>query len=139
MASEEKWEWGARRQLVWTGFVWDTVSFKLFVPEEKLVRVENLMKELLEKRNELVKVRMIAKVAGMLGSFTLAMGNVARFYSRGMLSQVAGVVSKDGWESLCIPDERVIEELRFWETNVRKLNGWRMRASEDVVYCRDVF
>ena len=55
LASEEKSEWGARRQLVWTGFVWDTVSFKLFIPEEKLVRVESLMKELLEKKSEAVK------------------------------------------------------------------------------------
>ena len=117
--------------------MWDTVSFKLFVPEEKLARVESLMKELLEKKSEVVKVRMIAKVAGMLGSFTLAMGNVARFYTRGMLSQVAEVVNRDGWESQCIPDSRVIGELTFWETSLRRLNGWRMRASEDVVYCKD--
>ena len=52
--------------------MWDTVSFKLFVPEEKLLRAESLIRELLEKRKELVKVRAIAKIAGMLGSFTLA-------------------------------------------------------------------
>ena len=38
---------------------------------------------------------------------------------------------------VCVSLTRVIEELRFWETNVRKLNGWRMRASEDAVYCKD--
>ena len=29
LASEEKSEWGARRNIIWTGFVWDTVNFKL--------------------------------------------------------------------------------------------------------------
>ena len=54
-----------------------------------------------------------------------------------MLSQVAKVVSKEGWESSCVPDDRVLEELRFWESNIRKMNGWTMRVSEDVIYCKD--
>ena len=49
LASEEKSEWGARRNVVWTGFVWDTVGFKFWVTEEKLVRVEGLLEELWKK------------------------------------------------------------------------------------------
>ena len=82
---------------------------------------------MLEKSTEPVKVRRIAKVAGLIGSFFLAMGNVARFYSRGMLTQVARVVNKEGWESVCVPDEKVVAELRFWEKNLRSLNGWTIR------------
>ena len=110
------------------------MEFKLFVPEEKLQRAEVLIKGMLEKSSKLVEVRKIAKIAGLIGSFTLAMGNAARFYSRGMLSQVARVVNKEGWESLCIPDEKAVGELRFWEKNLRNLNGWTMRVSEDVMY-----
>ena len=89
LASEEKSEWGARRNVVWTGFVWDTVRFKLWVTEEKLARAEELLEGLWKKRGEMVGVKEIARVAGVIGSFTLAMGNVARFYTRGMLTQVA--------------------------------------------------
>ena len=96
LTTEDKSEWGARRELVWTGYVWNTVEFKLYVPEDKLQRAEFLIKELLRKSSESVKVRMIAKIAGLIGSFTLAMGSVARFYSRGMLSQVAKMVNKEG-------------------------------------------
>ena len=74
-----KSEWRARRNIVWTGFVLNTVCFKLWVREEKLVRVEGLLEDLWNKRKERVKVRKLAKVAGVIGSFTLAMGNVARF------------------------------------------------------------
>ena len=96
LATKEKSEWGARRNVIWTGFVWDTVGFKLWVTEEKLVRVEMLLEELWKKRREMVGVREVKKVAGVIGSFTLAMGNVARFYTRGMLSQVAEMVGKAG-------------------------------------------
>ena len=87
LATEEKSEWGERRNVIWTGFVWDTVGFKLWVTEEKLVRVEVLLEELWKKRGEMAG----AKVARVIGSFILAMGNVARFYTRGMLQQVADV------------------------------------------------
>ena len=65
------------------------------------------------------------------------MGSAARFYSRGMLSQVARTVNKEGWESSCIPDERVVGELEFWRQNLRELNGWKMRGLEDVTYCKE--
>ena len=114
LVSKDKSEWGARKVIIWTGLVWDTVKFMLFVPEEKLQRAEDLVEEMIKESSKLMKVRKIARIAGLLGSFTLAMGSVARFYSRGMLSQVARVVNKDGWESSCIPDERVVGELKFW-------------------------
>ena len=72
------------------------MGFKLWVTEEKLVRVECLLEDLWMERGKVVKVRKIAKVAGVIGSFTLAMGNVARFYTRGMLSQVAEKVGRAG-------------------------------------------
>ena len=129
--------------MVWTGFVWDTVGFKLWVTEEKLARVECLLEELWKERGEMVKVRKLARVAGVIGSFTLAMGNVTRLYTRGMLSQVAEMVGRAGWESCGKMERRVLEEIDFWRQNLRSLNGWRMHNNEDVVYfkegCIDMF
>ena len=71
-ALEDKTAWGARQLLVWMGFLWDTRRFKLYVMEDKLKRVELLLEEILEQR--FVKVRKLARVAGMIGSFYLAMG-----------------------------------------------------------------
>ena len=80
--------------------MWDTVGFKLWVTEEKLVRVEMLLEEFWKKRREIVGVREIARVAGVIGSFTLAMGNVGRFYTRGMLTQVAEMLERAGWQCM---------------------------------------
>ena len=114
----------------------DTEKFMLFVPQEKLLRTKDLLEDLLKRRKEEVKVRSIAKVAGMIGSYTLPMGNVARFYTRGMLTQVAEVVNKSGWESQCVLEERVVREIEFWKKNIRSLNRWRMCGHKDVVYCK---
>ena len=111
LASKEKSEWGVRRNIVWTGFVWDTVGFKLWVTEEKLARVEVLLEDLWKKRREMVGVRDIARVAGVIGSFTLAMGNVARFYTKGMLTQVAEMSERAGWESSGMMERRVLDKI----------------------------
>ena len=128
--SEPKCEWGARKRLIWTGFVWDTEKFKLFVPEVKLKRVELLIEELWAARGEAVAVRKLAGLAGVIGSFTLAMGNCA------MLTQVAELSGKHRWEAKGRLDDRVIGELEYWRKNLRKINGWPMRGSEDVIYCK---
>ena len=47
--------------MVWTGFLWDTRKFKLFVPEDKLSRVDSLLEEILKER--FVKVIRLARLA----------------------------------------------------------------------------
>ena len=115
--------------------MWDTRKFKLYVPEDKLKRVESLLEEILEQR--FVKIRKLARVARMIGSFYLAMGNVTRFHMRGMMSQIAMVVDRYGWNGALGIEDRVVTELEFWRRNLRDLNGWEMRMLDKVVYCRD--
>ena len=85
----------------------------MWVTEEKLVRVEGLLEDLWNERKELVKVGKLAKVAGVIGSFTLAMGNVARFYTRGMLTQVTDMARRARWEICGVLEARVLEEIGF--------------------------
>ena len=85
----------------------------------------------------MIGVRELAKVAGVIGSFMLAMGNVATFYTRRMLTQVAEMAGRAGWESSDLMEKRVLEEIVFWRNNLRSLNGWRMHDMEDVVYCKE--
>ena len=44
---------------------------------------------------------------------------------------------KAGWESHGLMESRVLEEIVFWIKNLRRLNGWRMQDTEDIVYCRE--
>ena len=103
--------------------MWDTVNFKLWVTEEKLGRVEMLLEDLWKKRNEMVGVKEIVRVASVIGSFTLALGNVVRFHTRGMLTQVAEMSERAGWESHSRMEKRVLDEILFWIKNLGSLNG----------------
>ena len=86
-------------------------------------RVEGLLEGLLSKKGKMIGVRELAKVASVIGSFTLAMANVARFYTREMLTQVAEMAGRDGWESHGLMERRVLDEIVFWKENLRSLNG----------------
>ena len=132
LVSEKKCNWGARKKLVWTGFEWDTEEFKLMVPEKKIERALLRVKELLSKRGKGVKVREIASVAGLIGSFNLAMGEVTKFHTRSLLMKVAEIVNAFGWNGWGLVGERGEEELRFWLQNMRGLNGNRMRKEDRV-------
>ena len=52
---------------MWTGFLWDTVKFKLFVPEAMLVKVEGILEELWKVRKKSEEVQRMARVAGVKG------------------------------------------------------------------------
>ena len=73
----------------------------------------------------------------MIGSFYLAIGNVCRFHTKGMMSQIVKVVEKYGWNGGMKIGYRVVIELEFRRRNLRDLNGWEMRALDKVVYCKD--
>ena len=83
-----------------------------------------------------MKIRKLARVAGMIGSFYLAMGIVTRFHTRGMMSQIAMMVDRYGLNGSLNVEDRVVMELKFWRKNLRDLNRWEMRMSDKVVYCR---
>ena len=95
----------------------------MFVPEDKLSRVECLLEEV--SRERFVKVRRLVKMTGMIGSFYLVMGNVCRFHTRGMISQIANVVEKYGWNGGMKIGDRVVIDLEFWRENLRDLNVGR--------------
>lgn len=141
LISENKCSWGARQSILWTGFVWDFKSFKLWVGDDKLVRAEKQIKLLLENRDCAVPAKQVASLTGLLGSFALAMGAIVRFRTRSLLTLVAVETDKKGWKTNIFLEDREIRELLFWDENLRKLNGFRMRQEDRVlvVSSRDMF
>ena len=133
LISESKCSWGARRSLEWTGFVFDTAQFKLWVPEAKLSRAQTKVEGLIKVSSGLVQIRELASVAGLLVSFGLAMGDVVRFNTRAMMIRIAEVSEVQGWSAKVRLGDRVLEELRFWRDNLSSVNGQVMRKQDKVV------
>ena len=71
------------------------------MPLDKLDRAKSLLEELLQEKGRFVKFKNLAEVVGIIGSFYLAMGNICRFHDRGMISQIASVKERYGWNLVC--------------------------------------
>ena len=89
------------------------------------------------REGEICEGQKVSKVGRDDWKFYLVMGNVCKFHTRGLMSQIAYVTERYGWNGGMRIDERVVFELKFWRKNLRDLNGWEMRMLEKVVYCKD--
>ena len=136
LISESKCSWGARQSLLWTGFVWDFREFKLWISEEKLVRAETEIRLLLEAGHVVLPAKQVARVVGLLGSFALAMGAIVRFRTRSLLTMLARETDRYGWNTGIRLGELELDELKFWDQNLRGLNGFRMRREDKVLVVR---
>ena len=133
LISESKCSWGARRVLEWTGFVFDTERFRLWVPEAKLERAQGKVETLFRASSAEVPIRELASLAGLLVSFGPAMGDVVRFNTRAMMIRIAEVTDSRGWSAKVRLGDRVVEELRFWKDNLSLVNGQIMRKQDKVM------
>ena len=127
LISEDKCAWGARRNILWVGFTWDTVRFKMLLPEEKVKRVLARVDELREQANKLVPVKKLAGMCSLLTALRPALGDMTRFRSRSMLQLVAKTQEQYGWGGGVKLDEKALDELQFWRENVVGLNGFPIR------------
>jgi hypothetical protein len=121
LTSEKKCVWKVTQEMEWTGWIINTKSFKIFVPERKLLKAEQKLKQLLAQVGRTVKVKELSSMVGLLISFGLAECRSARFHTRFATMLVAKVAEEKGWgASLRLPRE-VGVELRFWQQNLRRL------------------
>ena len=127
LISEDKCAWGARRNILWVGFTWDTVRFKMFLPEEKVARLLGRVDELTRQANKLVPIKQLAGVCSLLTSLRPALGDMTRFRSRSMLQLVAKAQERFGWGGGVRLDNKAMDELKFWRENVERLNGFPIR------------
>ena len=70
-------------------------------------------------------VRLLARFLGLLNSFSRALGQVVRLMTRSLYSCLQPAYSsQESWGSFTSLTDSAWEELRFWESNISKLNGF---------------
>ena len=82
LIAEDKCSWGARRRLEWIGLIWDTVQFKMVVPELKIARTIRVIIELLQKKKMMIAIKEIVGCCGLLTSLRPALRDILRFRTR---------------------------------------------------------
>lgn len=107
----------------------------LFVgPEKKIVKLKSILTELINDFPNL-KVRRVANVSRFVISLSVALGPVARLFTR----QVYFFINlMQSWNDVLVANEGVLQELKFWLAHVDAFNGYpinRPLSSSAVLTC----
>ena len=112
------------QQKQFLGLIVNTVSIKFEIPEEKLKCFIHLANSVLSLKTA-ISVRLLAKVLGILNSFSRALGQVVRLMTRSLYQcLLPAYQGKLGWESDTQLSGAACEELKFWIDNIESIKGF---------------
>ena len=110
-----------RQRAKWVGFIWDTVKFRIELPDEKLNYIMTGIQKLLENRFKSVKLKQVASTIGQIQAAGPAIGAMSIFRTRSNTILVAATSEERGWRSSVRLKKEQIQELEFWFKNLPKL------------------
>jgi len=90
------------------------------IPEKNIVKLKTVLTGLIHEFPNL-SVRDVARVSGFVISLTLALGPVARLFTRQMYFFIQ---FRKSWDDVLVAPEGVLQELKFWLTHVEAFNGY---------------
>ena len=123
MCNEEKSHWAPTQIGEWLGFIINTISMEFHVPDKKLTKLKDMLGAVIQDGS--TTYRQLAKIAGSIISLTLGVGSISRLLTRQMYYTVAS--RSAGWDQSIVLSPAVLEEVRFWLTNLDALNGHAIR------------
>ena len=88
---------------------------------------------------EILPVRLLASVLGLLNSFSRALGQVVRLMTRSLYACLKPAYNKEelGWDSDTFLSEEAKKELVFWIGNISNLNGFAISPKfPSITTCR---
>ena len=112
----------------WIGFRINTEEMKIYVPLPKLEAVLHLILEIL--RSNVVTTRKIAKLAGRIIAMSIAIGPLARLFTRQMYKFIDDRITLGlAWDSNRLISKELESELTFWRLNLSASNGVEFNTS----------
>ena len=113
---------GPSHRILFLGLEICSSSLKFFIPESKLLIILNEAQVLLSSRR--VKVRSVARFVGLIQSCSRALGGVVRIKSRRLYDWMTEKLLHGPYDFYHAMSETGKEELHFWLTHLRELNGF---------------
>ena len=130
--NEDKSIWEPTQRLQWLGFVIDLANGQIEVPEDKLHRLLDTLRDL--EHAACIPAKVLASVVGKIISMGLAIGPVSRFMTRSLYSVLE---SRQAWCSMLCLTQDARDELRFWLSclsDYRAQPIWHSPSAVRVVY-----
>jgi hypothetical protein len=124
-AFNKKCVWEPSKVVTFLGLLADTEKFEYRVPEDKLKRAAYVISVMRERadRGAFVSLEDVRAITGRLMSFRLAVEPV-RVWTRALYREIARAEQRHFKWVKMNPD--ACEELRFWEEQLTKKNGFRI-------------
>ena len=107
------------QNLTWLGCGIDLEKYILFIKQERVQSLKEEIHRLLESM-PYTTARKLAKVAGIIISTKLVLGNITRLKTRRLYKEIMKAKTWDG--RIKLEEFRVIEEIIFWKFNFDTLN-----------------
>ena len=111
----------------WRGFVIDTIKMQFRVPPKKIAKLKSNLESMNSSGS--ATFRGLARVAGFINSLYLAVGPVARLFTRQMH---ATIQARSSWDCSFSLSPALSEELRFWFANIEAFNGYGPDMDMDI-------
>ena len=132
--NEAKSDWEPRQLGQWLGIIINTIQMTFQVPSSKLERLKSAIRDVLGCQN--VPVKDIARISGYLVAMTIALGPIARLFTRQMYFVIANRIS---WRGHVVVNEPLAQELKFWLHHVDAFYGYAIKRkfSATAIVCSD--
>ena len=103
----------------WLGFIIDTIKMQFRVPTKKIAKLKSNLDAIISART--ATFRDLARVGGFINSLYLAVGPIARLFTRQIHSTIK---DRPCWDCSFSISVLLLEELRFWFSNIEAFNGY---------------
>ena len=107
----------------WLGLIWNCELGILQIPPERFNKLESLTSDIYDCLFG-VTARKLARLAGIIISLSPSIGNISRLMTRQLYRVINQRTNWDTHFSIA-EDYLLLNELDFWQQNVRKLDGSR--------------
>jgi hypothetical protein len=112
-------------RLVFFGFLLDSVEFKVFLPQEKVVKILALAQRLLSA--EMVTVRSLATFIGVIIQTFVAVWPGPMHYRDLERQKVYGLYPNMSYDNVITLSDVCRREIQWWKTNLVRCNGKTIR------------
>lgn len=133
LLADAKCMWVPSQTIVWLGYVWNALNGTVAVTNERILRFETLLSDIVEqvlKGHVYIFVRKLACLVGQLTSMQCVLGSVTRLYSRAMYECVN---QRASWQARVKISDLALSEMLFWKEHVRNFNVSDMSTDGDMV------
>ena len=120
--SSTKCHWQPALIQTWLGYVLNMFENKLYVTQSRIMNLKESLSTILVKPDR-VTARDLSRVTGSIISMSKAIGPSVYLHTRHLYYAIE---SRQSWESIIFCSSKVIDELKFWSTNVDSLNGKKL-------------